>query len=156
MFDLIQTQQLLQEKQNLLLCFEEVTQNMLHCPTEELESQVQERQQIVHLVDALDEKLCALCKDTPQGQAVLQALKGQCEPDELPEEVLGIYDDAMRVRAILSRLQESDIQAALRLRVEQERILDQIKATNQGLTAKAARFYSVADQRETPTKFGHA
>ena len=130
MFDLIQTQQLLQEKQNLLLCFEEVTQNMLHCPTEELESQVQERQQIVHLVDALDEKLCALCKDTPQGQAVLQALKGQCEPDKLPEEVLGIYDDAMRVRAILSRLQESDIQAAL--------------------------LYSIADQRETPTKFGHA
>lgn len=156
MFNLTQAQQLLQEKQKLLLSFEEATQNMLHCPMEELENLVQERQKLIDSVDKLDEKLCALCRDTPQGQAVLQVLAGQGSPESIPKEVQELYDDAMRIRTILSRLQESDIQAALRLRVEQERILEQIKATNQGLTAKAARFYAGANPKETSTKFGNA
>ena len=96
-------------------------------------------------------------------QQVLDALRiehaaaqAKAEPSALPEELGPVYRAAMEAQAVLSRLPESEVQAIMRLRPEQERILEQIKSTNQGSAAKAARFYSVGAGQGGSSRLGHA
>ena len=63
------------------------------------------------------------------------------------EETETLFRLSREIRALLGQIREDDIQASLRLRVEQEQILDQIRTANQGGKAKGARFYSAAAAR---------
>ena len=150
MFNLVQVQQILQEKRQLLLHFEEITQQILLCPAEQLEEQVTERQKLI------DERLAAFCRDGGEDGAALAALAKNEEIAAPPKGAEVLLHEIADIRTVLSRLKESDIQAALRLRVEQERILEQIKETNQGVTAKAAKFYSSNSAHTGSSRFGNA
>ena len=156
MFNLMQIQQLLQEKQQLLLHFEEVTQRMLLCSTEELQAQVFERERTMDLVNSLDQRMAVLSEETPERPFLISLLNGCADIENLPESVKPLYNEALKIRSILSRLQETDIQAAIRLRLEQEKILEKIKMANQGSSAKAAKFYSSSATRNTSGKIGNA
>ena len=141
---LLQVQQLLSEKNALLRRFEEITQDMLSCLAQELEGQVNARQQLIERLEQLDEQIAALCSQLPDPQLALAICSGQCNAEELPEAWQPVYLQALQNRSVLSRLIESDLQAALRLRLEQEEILEQIRKNNQGVHAKAARFYAAS------------
>ena len=156
MFNLVQVQQILQEKRQLLLHFEEITQQILLCPAEQLEEQVTERQKLIDLIDKLDERLAAFCRDGGEDGAALAALAKNEEIAAPPKGAEVLLHEIADIRTVLSRLKESDIQAALRLRVEQERIIEQIKETNQGVTAKAAKFYSSNSAHTGSSRFGNA
>lgn len=157
MYNLIQFQQILQEKQQLLQLFEEETQEMLTCPSELLEEQVRERQKLISLIENLDQKLDTLIRHSQDAESIRKAVSGRCSCESLPEDMEPICSAAIQVRAILSRIRESDLQAALRLRLEQERILERIKSANQGVGAKAARFYSTADSSKSArSRLGNA
>jgi len=149
MYDLIQIQQVLQEKQQLLQLFEEETQEMLTCPSELLEEQVRERQKLINLIEDLDQKLDTLIRRSQDAEPIREAISGRRSCESLPEGMESICNAAIQIRVILSRLRESDLQAAMRLRLEQEHILKRIKSANQGVGAKAARFYSVADSSQS-------
>ena len=156
MFNLIQIQQLLQEKLQLLLCFETETQKMLLCAPERLAEQVSERQKLIDRIDRIDERLKILCEESADGRALFVFLSGEGECKQLGDGVQALGGDIRSIRSILSRLKESDMQAHIRLRVEKEKILEQIKETNQGATAKAARFYSSIGVPDEFSRLGDA
>lgn len=142
MNQLIYLQETLQKQYRLLCHFEEATQEMLFCPVERLEELVLKRQELLDEIDALSRELDSRFEGDTAYRALTNVLEGEMDASLLPEELQEAYTAGMRIRTVLSRLRESDMQATLRLRTEQEIILKQIKAVNQGHSAKAARFFS--------------
>ncbi len=145
----------LQEKRQILLQFEQATEEMLQCPMEELGDFVKERQKLVDRLKKLEERAELFWKETPGRECLTDVLQGEREASALPEELLEIYGEELQIRAIFSRLRECEPQAALRMRVEQKRVLEKIKSVNKGNSAKAARFFANAGGGGG-TKFGNA
>ncbi len=157
MVDLDKMLELLEEKRQLLLAFEAVTQVMLTCQEEQLGEQLKGRQRLLERLRELETELAELCSRAGEDGALARAAaQAKAEPSALPEELGPVYRAAMEAQAVLSRLPESEVQAIMRLRLEQERILEQIKSTNQGSAAKAARFYSVGAGQGGSSRLGHA
>lgn len=104
-----------------------------------------------------EEELSALCqKAGEEGQRLLDAAKGRSEVETLPEDYREIYRLGQEIRTVLSRFPESEVQALLRLRLEQEQMLKRIKAANQGSAAKASRFYSAGSSTGGGSRLGRA
>lgn len=155
MEQLIDLKESLQQKYQLLCRFEEATQEMLVCPPEKLEELVARRQELLRQIDALSRELDGRFQGDASYQALTDALQGSLDASLLPGELQEAYEAGMQGRAVLSRLRESDMQATLRIKTEQEIILKQIKAVNQGHGAKAARFFSGAEGGAS-SKLGNA
>lgn len=157
MCELSKVLDLLEEKWQLLRRVEDATQEMLTCPSCQLEPLMAERERLVGRMQRADEEIEALCRDQEDGEAVLAAAGGLGEAEAALEGPLAeIYQAALRLRAVLSRLRESETQAVLRLKQEQLEILEKIKAANQGGAAKAARFYSVGAAQGGGSRLGKA
>jgi len=154
MIDFEQIQRLLAEKKQLMLSFEESTEEMLFCPFEQLQPLVLQREEKMLQMQALDAKIKGMCggKD---GAMVLAAAENDCNRAALPAQLQQIYDAGMQIKTIVFRLKESNMQATFRLRNEQKQILKKIKATNKSPAAQAARFSSPTAQRG-PGKLGKA
>ena len=135
---------ILAQEQELLLAFEAATQEMLTCAVDHLEGEMGKR-----------EKLLAEIQ-TREGQRLLDAAKGRSEVETLPEDYREIYRQGQEIRTVLSRFPESEVQARLRLRLEQEQMLKRIKAANQGSAAKASRFYSAGSSTGGGSRLGRA
>lgn len=153
MCDLPEVLTVLEEKRQLLRKIEDATQRMLTCASPRLEELMAEREKLVERLQRADERMEELCRDQEDGPAVLDAAAGRGEPNGPLEEV---YQAARQLRAILSRLRESETQAVLRLKQEQLEILEKIKTANQGGAAKAARFYSVGSSQAGGSRLGRA
>lgn len=148
---------ILGEELEVLISFEAATQRMLTCDTERLEEEMRQRDQLMERLQRLDKELAELCGEAgEEGEAVFAAARGRGEPDAMPGELLEIYNKALELRAVLGRFPESEMQALMRLRLEQEKVLMKIKATNQGSTAKAARFFSVGSGQGRGSRLGRA
>lgn len=156
MTNLSQIQEALQKKEQALLLFEEATQQMLSCQEEQLEELVEERQRLLAEIDGIEQKLQALCQEDPDKEQLLSAIGGKADAGDYPEPLQPLYQEGMKIRAVFSRLRQSDQQAQLRLKTEQSQILKKIKQMNQGTHAKAARFYSNAGGTDGRSRLGNA
>ncbi len=156
MTNLSQILETLQKKQQVLLLFEEATQQMLSCPEEQLEELVEERQSLLAKIDSLEKELQTLCQEDPDKEQLISAIGGRADAGDFPEDLQPLYEEGMKIRAVFSRLRQSDQQAQLRLKTEQNRILKKIKQMNQGTNAKAARFYSNAGASDGRSRLGNA
>ncbi len=156
MTNLSQILETLQKKQQVLLLFEEATQQMLSCPAEQLEELVEERQSLLAKIDSLEKQLQTLCQEDPDKEQLISAIGGRTDAGDFPEDLQPLYEEGMKIRAVFSRLRQSDQQAQLRLKTEQNRILKKIKQMNQGTNAKAARFYSNAGASDGRSRLGNA
>ena len=143
---------LTEEKCELLHRFESVTQEMITCPARLLEEHAYQRQCIIDRLEQLEARLEELCEGDEELLAVARGLRSEEETEGLGP----LCTVARECRAVLSRLPESELQASLRLRQEQEHILDLIKNANRGGMAKASRFYSTGAASGTPSRLGNA
>lgn len=144
-------QELLLKKQQEILSFEEVTQNMLSCVSEKLTECMQQREDIIQCIDKIDAEIEQYCSQYADRERFLKIIHGSADETDLSSQEAELLCIAKGIRAVFSRLEESDLQAALRLRLEEEQILEQIKSTNQGSTAKAARFFTNDPSQRTGT-----
>lgn len=156
MVDVMQAQHLLQKKKYFLSEFEAATQEMLLCPTVNLERFVQRRQECIEEIKCLDERLKFLCGESDEGENIWCVLMGNADIERSSDEIQPLVSEVLAIRTILCRIRESDLQAHERLVIEQEKILDQIKATNNGIGAKAARFSSMAGNDSGVSRLGKA
>ena len=157
MMDTQRAAEILREETRLLLDFEAATQEMLTCSAERLEEAMARREQLLAGIQGQEEALAALCRGAGEaGGALMDAAKGRSDWEALPEDLREVYDRGREVRAVLSRFPESEVQARLRLRQEQERLLLKIKAANRGSAAKASRFYAAGSAPGGGTKLGRA
>lgn len=146
----------LKEKIKLLEDFENATMQMLMCSSEDLEGFVSKRSSIIERVDEADEKIRACLEGAENGEEIIKILNDKFE-GEIPLWADDLYTCVKSVKAILARVRESDMQAAARLSLEREKILEQIKQTNGKNSVKAAKFYaSSGEKTEKNLSFGNA
>lgn len=145
--EIVQVSALMEQRKRLLLEFQATTRKMLECSREELEPLVEKREQLIGEMDRIQAEIQEQLADLEEGDPVRQAVSGVLEGTTHGEETGKLFQLSREMRTLLGQIREDDIQAALRLRVEQEQILGQIRAANQGGQAKGARFYSAAAAR---------
>lgn len=146
----------LDEKRKLLEEFENATMQMLMCSSEELETFVKKRSSIIEKVDATDEKIENYLKDCDDAEQLKEILHDKFV-GEIPQWAEEIHEELKNIKALLSRIGESDMQASARLLIEKEKILEQIKDANSKNSVKATRFYaSSGEKREKNLSFGNA
>ena len=156
MCDLAKIVEIMDQKRQLLRSIEEVTQEMISCPSERLETLMIQRDKLVARLQKADDEMQSLCEGQEDGPAVLDAALCKSEPERLTGAMAEVYRLAQGQRAVFSRLRESELQAVLRLKQEQLEILEKIESANQSGAAKAARFFSVGSGRSGGSRLGHA
>lgn len=108
---------LLEEKEQLMLQYEQITDSMYIVPTEEIERCIGKRQSIIQKVDILGERIQALLTELPPEATAAE--RNQCDREGLTVELGTIYDAAQRIRAIACRIQGNT--EGIRERIEWER-----------------------------------
>lgn len=156
MCDLAGVLELMEQKRQLLRSIEDVTQEMIGCAFEQLETLMIRRNKLVEQLKNADEGIKELCDGQPDSQAVLDAAVCKGEAERFTGKLAEVYQAAQQHRAILRRLRESEMQAVLRMKQEQLEILEKIKATSKSGTAKASRFFSVGSSQGGFTRLGNA
>lgn len=145
--EIAQVTALMEQKKKALWEFQAVTQKMLECSRDDLKKLVEKREHLIREMDRAEAEIQAQLTDLEEADPVRQAVAGTLEGTGHGEETETLFRLSREIRALLGQIREDDIQASLRLRVEQEQILDQIRTANQGGKAKGARFYSAAAAR---------
>lgn len=157
MCDLARITEIMEQKRQLLRSIEDITQEMITCSDQQLETLMIRRDKLVTELQKADKEMKELCADQEDGPAILDAALCKGDPERLPAGLSAIYQAGQQHRAIFSRLRESELQAILRMKQEQLEILEKIEAANQSGAAKAARFFSVgSSQGGGSSRLGHA
>lgn len=155
MCDLASVLEVMEQKRQLLRSIEDVTQEMIGCSYERLETLMIQRSKLVEQLKKTDEEMRELC-DGPDGQAVQDAAVCRGEAEAFTGKLAEVYRAGQGHRAILRRLRESEMQAVLRMKQEQLDILEKIKTTGQSGAAKASRFFSVGSSQGGFSRLGKA
>ena len=74
------------------------------------------------------------------GDRIRKMIKSSRDLTEVNEDEERIYLKAQEIFSLLNRIRDSDVQAVDRIDLEKAQLLSQIKAENNGVSAKAARF----------------
>lgn len=154
--DLAAVLELMEQKRQLLRSVEDVTQEMIGCAFEQLETLMIKRDRLVERIKTADQDIRGLCDERPDGKAVLDAAACRGDAEKLTGTLAEVYRAAQQHRAILRRLRESETQAILRMKQEQLDILEKIKSTSKSGAAKATRFFSVGSSQGGFTRLGNA
>ena len=155
MTDISKIYDLISEKKNCLLEFENCTEKMLVCTSEELNSLVGNRDIAIEKMKNIDEEIQEICRNSEKNEILLKILFGKISAQDVPSEFAEIYDKNMQIRAAASRIKETDIQAMNRIKIEQEKALEKIKSMNKGSEAKAAKFVmSGSASKVFPSRLG--
>ncbi len=131
---------LLNEKKQLLERFEEVSLRMLLCEDDDLEDGMEERGRLIERVDEVEAQMRGFCEGAGE-PALARVLDPSVSRGELPGWAAPLYDAARAADAIGVRLQESNAQLLIRLEEVRERTLAQIRESNRGQGAQAAKYY---------------
>ena len=145
--EMAQVAALMEQKKKVLQEFQAATRKMLECSRDDLKGLVEKRDRLIREMDQAEAEIQSQLADLEEADPIRQAVAGTLEGAGHGAEAEKLFQLAREIRALLGQIREDDIQASLRLRVEQEQILDQIRAANQGGKAKGARFYSAAAAR---------
>ena len=136
---------LIKEKHILFSRFEKVTEEMLFCNANELERLLTDREWLIDQINRIDEKMICCYESAETGQKLKETVFNEGNPDDLDEDFFEIHNLASQTRSIVTRLTETETQVGIRLRLELEQILTQIKSTNRGTEAQASRFLSAKE-----------
>ena len=130
--EIAQVTALMKQKKKAQREFQAVTQKMLECSRDDLKKLVEKREHLIREMDRAEAEIQAQLTDLEEADPVRQAVAGTLEGTGHGEETEALFRLSREIRALLGQIREDDIQASLRLRVEQEQILDQIRTANQG------------------------
>lgn len=129
---------LIAEEKELFLQIEQATEAMCTAPVEEIEPLFDKRQQCFERVVGLRERLGALSGQG--GREVEEALHNRCKRLGLSPELAAIYDAAMGVKAVASRIQQYDPLVESHIKSLQSEIMAKIEKINQSGASVAGQY----------------
>jgi hypothetical protein len=145
---------LLREKKELFVIYEDMTIKLLSCEFEETDDLIYERSCVAKKIDAVDNKIQKLSNSDESG-VVKTALKNTCTRGELPGCLQIIFDVSQKIFSIVNRIKNMNDEIAERILIEQKEILSEIRQINTGQEAKAAKFYGTTYEVNKPYFSGH-
>ena len=133
---------LLQEKKTAFLAYEQATDGLIMSNADTAPAFMQRRQELMDQISEIDDRIAALCFDADDGKLIALAVKNKCDRAQLPKEICPLFDLAQQIFAVINRIRQMEPQALDRMIIEKEALLAKIKDTNQGVGAKASRYYN--------------
>ena len=120
--------------------YEKETISIISCDVDEIEGHTAERVEITkkirHCFDLTDE----ICKEIPQGEEIKKIIKNKAVFSEISQNLENVFRKSEKIHSVYTRIKDSEVQAVDRINREKEEILVNIKKTNNGQQAKAAKF----------------
>lgn len=132
--------ELLDELKEKLLKFEQETIEIMNCDIDDIEGHSFNRVMITRELDKVFARIEVLCSEMDGGDRIRKMIKSSRDLTEVNEDEERIYLKAQEIFSLLNRIRDSDVQAVDRIDLEKTQLLSQIKAENNGVSAKAARF----------------
>lgn len=132
--------ELLDELKEKLLKFEQETIEIMNCDIDDIEGHSFNRVMITRELDKVFARIEVLCSEMDGGDRIRKMIKSSRDLTEVNEDEERIYLKAQEIFSLLNRIRDSDVQAVDRIDLEKAQLLSQIKAENNGVSAKAARF----------------
>lgn len=129
---------LLEEKVELLLKFEQITDGIYYLPIEEIHHSMNKRQALVNKMMKIDERIELLCSGLEP--VVYEAVRNRCSRGELTEEIGRIYDKALETRTVARRADRNSDAIRERIELEQQKTRAEIQKLNTSSSTVAGRY----------------
>ncbi len=114
---------LLSKKKNLFLQFEEISEKMFLNTIDQLEQDMEKREEILQTVSAIDQSIAGLCENHPRWERVL---KHELSPTTLQPDEMTLYDTSLSIKAIVNRILSNAPALEEHLASEKQRIADKM------------------------------
>lgn len=143
---------LLGQAEEQLLALEQETARLTVCPVDDVDDCTLKRLDCISRLNAVMEEVGRVCAADETG--VLQlATAPDTDFDVLPDWAEPIFSARRQMNAVICRTLALEQQAEGRLRLEQERLLQEIRKNNTGTSANAARFLGALQGTEEQVFF---
>ena len=128
---------LLVEKRDIFLKVEELSNMMLTSPIEEiLDIQADRGQLLQQAVKVQDE----INKEVSIDKSVKDILNNSCDMSNLSENMARLYEASMRVKAVINRINNLEVDLRTRLEGERSDILDKLESMNKSSNSVAGNY----------------
>ncbi|MFZ2538177.1 MAG: hypothetical protein WAX04_04680 [Oscillospiraceae bacterium] len=127
--------------------YEEITNKMLTCDTEQLSDYIIERQNLVSQIDVINQRLYTLYSQSNDAK-LKQAALNQLNCGECPEQLKDVFFNGQKLSSIVSRILRKEEQVVSRVETQKEILLNLIREQNTGVTANAEKYYRTLKQFE--------
>lgn len=133
--------QLLEEKKDLFLEMEQVSEKMLSMNADELGEACSQRQKILDQVQEIDRVLKNICREDEDAR---RAMNHEVQPQDQEDDLKALYEMSFSVKAVVNRIVREE--EARRNHIEQERdvIKHKIEELNQSGTSVAKQYLQTA------------
>ncbi len=118
---------LLQQKKDILLNLEKITEPMGLFSVDELSNCIEQRTSLLSQMGLIDKDVKRFCEND---DLLRQTLNHTCIRGDLSEELTLLYDVSLNIKAIIMRLKNNDENIKQHLEFEKSRILDRIENLN--------------------------
>ena len=118
---------LLQKKKELLLEVEEISASMKIAPAEELMALFTDRGRLLEKAQDVETNIRALTNGNEQMRS---ALNNSCEPRTLDSELLRVYEESLRVKAVANRILREEEGIKDHITLERDGLLKKIQELN--------------------------
>jgi len=142
---------LLATQKELFSQVEEITNQMLFSPADELSDLIAARGNLLQGAVKTEEELRVTVSND---ESLLETIRCRCDVSNLTEELAGIFEAALRVRAAINRISKLDADVLNRVKSERDMALEQIEALN-GSSNSIAANYKQAVQTGFPQNLFH-
>lgn len=129
--------ELLREQRKAFLEMEGITERMVVAESEELEKEMEKRNQCFERARQIQQQLAELSGENPQ---LAEAIALEGNEREYTGALAEVYEAAYAVRAVVNRLLQNDVLVRERLEIEREKLLGKIQMLNQSGSAVAQRY----------------
>lgn len=136
---------LLEEKRKIFVEIEKITEPMLYVQVEVLEECMKNRESLLAEVREIDQKIDYRIDGQ---EAMKQALKHNCERQQLSAGLAALYDASLQVKAVVNRIIQNESGIRLHLEAEKDRIRGELEKMSQSSSSVASQYYSTV-QRAT-------
>ena len=115
------------EKRELFLRIEQVSERMREASADELAELFAERGELLEQVQALDENIKELAKGD---ESILAALANKSEPETLEGDLKKIFEASMKVKAIANRVANGELIIKEHIEAERDGLREKIEEMN--------------------------
>ncbi len=129
---------LLNQKKEIFLTFEQISENMAFLTAEDLPESVEQREYLLEKIAAIDAEMQPLLAGNEKLQAVLNH---NVAPDKLSAPLAKLYEASLGVKAIINRILKNSNFIREHMENEQERILMQMEDLNKSGAVVAERYH---------------
>lgn len=140
-------EQLLSEKRDLFVLYEEETKSMLPVNPEDMEkveAALGKRQELIEKIDAVDEKMNTLVQGTLAGPQLMAAVKNRCDYKSLDVKGRKLFDAGQELYTLMARIRDEEQRIQEQMMQIQGGLQEKMKLNNR--SAKFAGYLKQMDQ----------